>query len=366
MRIGVLGGGQLGRMLALAGYPLGFSFRFLDPSPEAPAGRVGELQVGEYGDLAALERFARGLDAVTIEFENVPASAVKWLEERVPVFPGSAALETGQDRVWEKTLFRRVGAEVQAFQPASTREEFEEAVRGVGVPVMAKTRRFGYDGKGQRVLRHGREVEVAWAELRGSPLIVESLVEFEREVSILGVRSRTGETKFYPIVENRHEGGILRRSESPVDGGELLQHQAERAAGAILTELGYVGVLAVEFFVVGRGEASRLIVNEMAPRVHNSGHWTIEGAETSQFENHLRAGLGLPLGSCAARGRSVMLNLIGSVPRLSELLAIRGAGAGVHVHVYGKEPRPGRKVGHVTMVGRVEEVEERVRALVGG
>ena len=309
-----------------------------------------------------LERFARGLDAVTIEFENVPASAVKWLEERLPVFPGSAALETGQDRVWEKTLFRRVGAEVQAFHPAATREELESAVRSVGVPVMAKTRRFGYDGKGQRVLRHAREVEVAWAEMRGVPLIVESLVEFEREVSILGVRSRTGETRFYPIVENRHEGGILRRSESPVENGEELQRRAEKAAGAILAELGYVGVLAVEFFVVGAG----LIVNEMAPRVHNSGHWTIEGAETSQFENHLRAGLGLPLGSCAARGRSVMINLIGSVPRLSELLAIRVEGAGVHVHVYGKEPRPGRKVGHVTMVGRVEEVEGRVRAVVGG
>lgn len=348
MIVGVLGAGQLGRMLALAGYPIGLRFRFLDPDADAPAGHVGELVAGAFDDPAALERFARGVDVFTYEFENVPVETVKRLASRAPVFPPAAALEIAQDRRLEKELFARMGLAVPPFEAVGTPDELRQAISRIGTPAVAKTRRMGYDGKGQHVIRRHGDADAAWAALGAHAmnhggLIVESFVPFDAEVSILGVRGRDGSTRFYPLVQNTHEGGILRESRVPAAGAAAaLQREAEAACARIMVELAYVGVLAIEFFV----RDGRLLGNEMAPRVHNSGHWTIEGAATSQFENHLRAICGWPLGDCAARGRIVMTNLIGHAPPIAELLAAPGA----HVHLYGKAPRAGRKIGHVTVV----------------
>ncbi len=317
-------------MLGLAGIPLGLSFRFLDPSPDAPAGDVGELLVGAYDDPELLERLAAGAASVTYEFENVPVEAAR----RVGAVPGAAALEAAQDRLVEKQLFRRLGIPTAPIDDEVT--EF---------PALLKTRRLGYDGKGQQLVetRPGA----------GPGHVLEGVVPFERELSLLAVRGGGGETRFYPLIENVHEDGILRTSRAPaVDAPQLL---AEEYAGRLLDELGYVGVLALELFEVGGG----LVANELAPRVHNTGHWTIEGAETSQFENHLRAIQGLPLGSTEAED-CWMANLIGSVPPLEELLRIPGA----HVHLYGKQPRPGRKLGHVTLVDAPAERVRVVEALV--
>jgi 5-(carboxyamino)imidazole ribonucleotide synthase len=326
--VGCLGGGQLGRMLALAGAPLDVRLRFLDPAADACAGDVGELVVGAYDDPACLERLADGADAVTYEFENVPVDAAL----AVGAVPDPHALELGQDRLAEKELFRRLGI---ATAPFGSLEE-------TGLPALVKYRRLGYDGKGQRV------VETP-GPLRDDEL-AEGIVSFDRELSIVAVRGRTGRTAFYPVTENEHRGGILAVSRAPAPGAP--QEEAEALASRLLDELGYIGVLAVELFDVG----GRLLANEFAPRVHNSGHWTIDGAETSQFENHLRAVLGLPLGATDARGPSVMVNLVGGSPPLERLLAIRGA----HVHLYGKEPRPGRKIGHVTLVEATDEAVAEV------
>jgi len=331
--VGVIGGGQLGRMLALAGIPLGLSFRFLDPSPDAPAGEVGELLVGAYDDPELLDRLAAGAAVVTYEFENVPVDAAR----RVEAVPAARALEAAQDRLAEKRLFRLLGIPTAPFGDAVTT-----------FPALLKTRRLGYDGKGQRLV-----------ETRPGPgpgHVLEELVPFDRELSLLAVRGRDGDTRFYPLVENVHEGGILRRSLAPAP--DAPQAQAEEYATRLLDELGYVGVLALELFDVG-GE---LLANELAPRVHNTGHWTVEGAVTSQFENHLRAILGLPLGPTDARAPSVMLNVIGSAPAPTDVLTVPGA----HLHLYGKEPRPGRKLGHVTLLDptpeRVTALENLVRA----
>jgi 5-(carboxyamino)imidazole ribonucleotide synthase len=322
--VGVIGGGQLGRMLALAGIPLGLSFRFLDPSPDAPAAEVGELLVGAYDDPDLLDRLADGAAAVTYEFENVPVAAAR----RVGAVPAAAALEAAQDRRTEKELFQRLGIPTPAFGD-------------VPPPVVVKTRRLGYDGKGQRIERG------AYAAAEDE--LAEELLDFDRELSLIAVRGRDGETRFYPLVENVHGDGILRTSRAPA--ADAPQAEAEEYATRLLDELGYVGVLALELFEVG----GRLLANEFAPRVHNTGHWTIEGAATSQFENHLRAVLGRPLGSTASRP-SVLFNLIGDVPDLQEVLAVEGA----HVHLYGKEARPGRKLGHITLV---EPTAERLAAL---
>jgi len=340
--IGILGGGQLGYMLALAGYPLGLRFRFLDPSPEAPVGRIAQRVTADYTDHASLERFSNGLELVTYEFENVPVEAAKFLAERVPVYPPPAALEAAQDRLAEKMLFRNLGVSTTDFVPIAKLAEFEAAVQRLGLPAVLKTCRLGYDGKGQWILRTAEDVSKAKAELPKVDVILERFVPFRRELSILAVRSRNGETAFYPLVENHHRGGILRLSLAPAPGLEPpVQRAAEDIARRVLESLGYVGVLAIEFFEY----EGRLLANEMAPRVHNSGHWTIEGAVTSQFENHLRAVLGLPLGSTGAAGHSAMLNLIGDLPEPSEVLALPDA----HLHFYGKAPRPGRKLGHVTL-----------------
>jgi 5-(carboxyamino)imidazole ribonucleotide synthase len=342
MTIGILGGGQLGYMLALAGYPLGLHFRFLDPSPEAPVGRIAQRVTADYNDEAALEKFASGLELVTYEFENVPVEAARFLAGRVPVYPPPAALEAAQDRLAEKELFGKLGIATTEFAPVSSAKELDAALKSLGLPAVLKTCRMGYDGKGQWILRTADDVVKAKSEMPAVPLIYERFVPFTRELSVLAVRSRGGEISIYPLVENHHRGGILRLSIAPaprLDPG--IQRTAERAAHRILQTLNYVGVLAIEFFE-HKGE---LLANEMAPRVHNSGHWTIEGAITSQFENHLRAVLGLPLGSTGPAGCSAMLNLIGDLPESAEVLAVPDA----HLHLYGKSPRPGRKLGHVTL-----------------
>lgn len=342
MIVGVLGGGQLGRMLALAGYPLGLRFRFLDPAPDAPAGQLAERVVGDYEDPAALDRLAAGANLVTYEFENVPVAAARHLARSVPVYPPPEALETAQDRLVEKTFFERLRIPTPPFAAVDSFNELQEAAGRIGLPAVLKTRRSGYDGKGQLVMRDAGDAGPAWDALGGVPLILEGYVPFEREVSILALRGRTGETAFYPVPENTHREGMLRLSRAPAwDLPPRLQVRAEEYAGRALDALSYVGLLAIELFQCGDG----LLANELAPRVHNSGHWTIEGAETSQFENHLRAVLGWPLGPTAPVGHSAMLNLIGTLPNPAAVLAITGA----HLHDYGKEPRPGRKLGHVTL-----------------
>jgi len=340
--IGILGGGQLGYMLALAGYPLGLHFRFLDPSPEAPVGRIAQRVTADYTDEAALEKFSSGLELVTYEFENVPVEAARFLAERVPVFPPPAALEAAQDRLAEKSLFRNLGIATTEFAPVSNAGQLDPAIKAIGLPAVLKTCRLGYDGKGQWILRTVEDVARAKSELPRVPLILERFVPFTRELSVLAVRSRNGESAIYPLVENHHRSGILRLALAPAPRLDAnIQRAAERAAQRVLESLKYVGVLAIEFFE-HQGE---LLANEMAPRVHNSGHWTIEGAVTSQFENHLRAVLGLPLGSTGAAGHCAMLNLIGDIPESAEVLAVPDA----HLHLYGKSSRPGRKLGHVTL-----------------
>ena len=342
MTIGILGGGQLGYMLALAGYPLGLHFRFLDPSPEAPVGRIAQRVTADYTDHAALEKFASGLELVTYEFENVPVAAAKFLAGRVPVYPPPAALEVAQDRLSEKKLFQELGISTTAFVPVLKPRDLEAAVKQLGLPAVLKTSRMGYDGKGQWIFRTAEDVAKGRSELPAAPLILERFVPFTRELSILAVRSKSDETASYPLVENHHRGGILRLSLAPAPRLEpQIQRAAEDAARRVLEAFKYVGVLAIEFFEAH----GRLLANEMAPRVHNSGHWTIEGAVTSQFENHLRAVLGLPLGSTGPAGHCAMLNLIGDLPESSEVLAVPDA----HLHLYGKSPRPGRKLGHVTL-----------------
>lgn len=343
MNVGVLGGGQLGRMLALAGLPLGMRLRFYDVAEDAPAGHLAPLSIGAFTDHAALARFAEGLDVVTYEFENVPVESARVLAGHHPVYPPPGALEAAQDRVTEKRLFERLGIPTPRFAPVSSRQELDAALKVIGAPAVLKTRRLGYDGKGQAVLRSHEDAEQAWAALGGGSLILEQLVRFDRELSVLAVRGRSGETVTYPLVQNRHEGGILRESVAPApEVGPALRKRAGEYARRVLEDLAYVGVLAIELFQVG----DEVLANEMAPRVHNSGHWTIEGAATSQFENHLRAIAGWALGPAEAVGHSVMLNLIGAAPATEQLLR---AAPGAHVHLYGKAPRAGRKIGHVTL-----------------
>jgi 5-(carboxyamino)imidazole ribonucleotide synthase len=304
-----------------------------------------------------MEKFAHGLALVTYEFENVPVEAARFLEKLVPVYPATQALEVAQDRRSEKLLFQKLGIPTTEFAVINSADELDQAAQKIGLPAVLKTCRLGYDGKGQWVLRTGEELERAKKEMPSAPLILEKFVKFSRELSILAVRARNGATSFYPLVENHHRGGILRLSLAPAPSlADSLQHEAEDAARSILDSLDYVGVLAIELFECD----GRLLANEMAPRVHNSGHWTIEGAVTSQFENHLRAVSGLPLGVTRTLGFSAMLNLIGELPEANGLLALPDA----HLHLYGKSPRPGRKVGHVTLrADSVDELEQRLRQL---
>jgi 5-(carboxyamino)imidazole ribonucleotide synthase len=344
-------------MLGLAGIPLGLQFRFLDPSPDAPAGAVGYLVTGGLGDEPALAETARGAAVVTYEWEGVPAGAARLLADRVPVRPGARSLEVSQDRLVEKETFRSVGIATAEFAPVDSPDELARALEEIGLPAVLKTRHGGYDGRGQYVLEHDDDVERAWSDLGGAPLILEAFVDFDRELSVLAVRDVGGAIACWPLVENVHESGILRVTRAPAPGLDFgLQANAEELARRLLVELDHVGVLAIELFDV-RGE---LVANEFAPRVHNSGHWTIEGAETSQFENHLRAVLGWPLGPTNARGPCAMLNCIGTMPDRETVLAIPGA----HLHDYGKAPRPGRKLGHVTVTtGDPDALADRVQAV---
>ncbi len=366
MRVGILGGGQLGRMIALAGYPLGLRFRCLEPSREAPMGHLSALVLGHYDDPVALDRFAEGLDVITYEFENVPVQSARRLARHTPVYPPPDALEIAQDRLAEKRCFQELGIDTAPFARVDSRDDLEAAIDDVGLPAILKTRRFGYDGKGQAVIRDAGDVVAAWNALGGNHLVLEGFVAFRRELSVLAARGRPGEVVCYPLVQNEHRGGILRLSRAPApDLAPGEQAEAERIVHAVLDRLEYVGLLAIELFeLVGLDGRIRLLANEMAPRVHNSGHWTIEGARTSQFENHLRAVVGWPLGPTTPHGCSAMVNLIGRAPAEAAVLAIPGA----YLHLYGKAPRPGRKVGHITVCApdhaQLEALLARVRPLV--
>jgi 5-(carboxyamino)imidazole ribonucleotide synthase len=354
--IGILGGGQLARMLAMAGARLGHRFLVVDNVADACAGDVAPLLRADWNDATALADFARRVDVATFDFENVPAPTALHLAEHTRVFPPPAALAVAQDRLAEKTLFREIGLDTPAFAPVATRAELDQAIAAIGFPSVLKTRRLGYDGKGQRVLRTAADVEAAWTVLGGAELILESFVEFDREISILGVRSHRGEFRHYPPTRNWHVEGVLSASLAlPGDAAEPCV-QAVAHARALADRLDYVGVLALELFVAG----GRVLGNELAPRVHNSGHWTIEGCSCSQFENHLRAVLGLPLGDTTALAPAVMLNWIGELPDAGAALAEPH----VHWHDYGKQPRPGRKVGHATLCAPSPAVlQDRLRRL---
>ena len=344
MRVGVLGGGQLGRMLALAGYRLGIQFRFFDPNSGAPVGQLGDLIAAPYDDKAALEKFCAGLDVATFEFENVPLDAARFVAERVKLYPPIGSLEVAQHRTREKEFFTSLGIPTPKYAAAGSAEELAGALEVTGIPAVVKTVTMGYDGKGQVVVRDRADADSAWEAVGKRPVIVEEMVAFDRELSMIAARDNDGREVYYPLIENEHSEGILRVSRAPVHDVSLkFRGAAEDYVRRIFESLNYIGVLAVEFFQRG-GE---LLANEMAPRVHNSGHWTIEGARTSQFENHLRAILALPLGEADAIGEAAMVNLIGEMPPLRELLSIPGA----HVHLYGKAPTERRKIGHVTMVG---------------
>ncbi|MDJ0654007.1 MAG: 5-(carboxyamino)imidazole ribonucleotide synthase [Xanthomonadales bacterium] len=340
MKVGVLGGGQLGRMMALAGVPLGQEFVFLDPAEDACAGVVGDLICAPYDDEAALAQLADAVDIVTYDFENVPVASARSLSDSLPVFPRYQALEVSQDRLREKTFFSDAGIPCALFASVDSYDDLVSAADEMGYPCVLKTRRMGYDGKGQRIIQDRQQVDQAWSDLGGQALILEAFVRFKRELSIIAARSTRGETVFYPLTENRHKDGILITSFAPANAG-LLVERARAYAIKVLDNLDYCGVLTIEFFDVDDG----LVANEMAPRVHNSGHWTIDGAVTSQFENHLRAIMGWPLGSTDPVGASAMLNWIGAMPDPSNALSYPNA----HWHDYGKKPRAGRKVGHVTI-----------------
>lgn len=339
MRIGVLGGGQLARMLALAGWPLGMEFTFFCPESSPCIAGLGEHLHGEYEDLSALEQFAGRVDRITYEFENVPAETARRLAGLRPTCPSVKALAVSQDRLTEKGFFQSLQIPTTSFVPVDALESLPQALITTGLPALLKTRFQGYDGKGQALVRSESECREAWECIDGRPAILEAMVPFDREVSLIGVRSADDRVCFYPLTENRHHRGILRCSEALVD--DPLQKQAENLVARLLRALEYVGVIALELFQVG----DRLLANEFAPRVHNSGHWTIEGAETSQFENHLRAVAGLPLGRTELKAPSAMVNFIGGIPCVDQVLQLPG----VHLHTYGKIPRPNRKLGHATI-----------------
>ncbi|MGD2129597.1 MAG: 5-(carboxyamino)imidazole ribonucleotide synthase [Lysobacterales bacterium] len=360
-RVGVLGGGQLGRMLGLAGIPLGFRFVFLDPSADACAASTGELLRAGFDDESAARELGERVELATFDFENVPDSAAAALEEVCPLYPGSNALGASQDRIVEKSLLDGLGIAVPDFLAVSSRTDLLEAIDRLGYPAVLKTRRFGYDGKGQAVLRGQEDLERAWQVLGESPLILEAFVPFDAECSLVSVRARDGEIRHWPLTRNVHDRGILALSRPGVFSGGL-QAQAEEVTRRLMEHLDYVGVLTVEFFLLD----GALLVNEFAPRVHNSGHWTIDGAVCSQFENHLRAIGGLPLGETRMTEPALMFNWIGEMPDRSALLSIPG----LHWHDYGKAARPGRKVGHATLTAHDDETLESrahdVARLAGG
>jgi 5-(carboxyamino)imidazole ribonucleotide synthase len=355
--VGILGGGQLARMLALSGAPLGLRFLVLDATPDACAAQFAPLLQADYRDQKGLAEFAARVDVATFDFENVPAESAQWLADRIPVFPSPRALSVAQDRLAEKSLFRELGIPVPEFAAVDSRAGLDAALAAIGTPCILKTRRLGYDGKGQFRIKSPADADAAWAALGAQAgsvgLILEGFVAFQRELSVVAARGRDGELRAWPLTENWHESGILSASLAPARVDAALQAQALAAARKVAEALDYVGVFALELFL----KDGVLLANEMAPRVHNSGHWTIEGAQTSQFQNHLRAVLGLPLGDTRAVGHSVMLNWIGQMPPAAPVLA-EACG---HWHDYGKSAREGRKVGHATF--RADTPDELASAL---
>ena len=345
--IGILGGGQLGRMLALAAARLGFKCHVLAPSPDSPAfDVVHRVSCANYNDTEALDRFAADVDVVTYEFENVPAETATFLAARVPVLPDPKILATTQDRLAEKNFVRELGIPTAAFAAVAGAAELAAAVERVGLPAVLKTRRYGYDGKGQATLKAGTDPQAAWREVGAQPCILEAYVPFDREVSVVAARGDDGAIECFDVTENEHRDHILKVSRVPAVLPEAGAREARRIAETIADKFGYVGVLAVEMFVLRGG--AEILVNEIAPRVHNSGHWTLDGASVSQFEQHIRAVAGWPLGKPIRHGRVEMTNLIGSeVEDFRRWLTVPGAA----VHLYGKAAvRPGRKMGHVTRV----------------
>lgn len=327
-------------MLAQAGASLDIRFTFLSPDPHSCAAPLGTFICARCDDPAALERLAASVDVITYEFENVPAQTVEWLESRRATHPSATALRIAQDRLREKEAFQELGIPVPSYAAVDDLESLRRATDTIGLPAMLKSRTLGYDGKGQAVIENTHGIESAWDTVGRVPCILEARVAFEREVSIIGARDTEGRCVFYPLAENRHREGILRLSRACA--GDCQQPRAETYARRLLERLEYVGVLALELFEA-RGE---LLANEMAPRVHNSGHWTIEGADPSQFENHLRAVCGLAVGRPALGSEAAMVNFVGHLPAEEEIAAVPGA----TLHAYGKDPRPGRKVGHVTLL----------------
>ena len=354
MIVGILGAGQLARMIALAGYPLGLDFIFLDPSADACANTLGEHLHGDYNDPELLAQLAERADVVTYEFENVPALVAEFLASHTQVHPSSEALGVAQDRLIEKSFFQDLGIPTPAYAAVDSLESLQQAMTHIGWPAILKSRTQGYDGKGQSVLKSPDDLKPAWELLQGAPAIVEGFVPFQREVSIIAVRNSSGAIVYYPLSENLHRGGILRVSECRAD--DAMQGLAESYVSRLLEELDYVGVLALELFEID----GRLVANEFAPRVHNSGHWTIEGAETSQFENHLRAITNLPLGATTPVGKAAMVNFIGGLPATKDVLSIPN----VHLHLYDKAPRKGRKVAHASVrADTSEQLSQRLALL---
>ncbi|MGJ8518270.1 5-(carboxyamino)imidazole ribonucleotide synthase [Carnimonas bestiolae] len=351
MHIGIVGAGQLGQMMAQAGAPLNIDFTFLDPATAPCAAPYGALLTADWNDADALKALTASADVVTFEFENVSPRALEQLSSHRPAFPPATALETSRDRLHEKSLFASLDIPLPPIARVDNQRDLEQAVAKVGLPAVLKTRTLGYDGKGQKVLRSEQDIAGTFEELGSVPLILEGFVDFDHEVSVIAVRGRDGETRFWDLSENEHRAGILHcaipRQQHP------FRQDAFRYAGQVMDALDYVGVMAFEFFVTSEG----LIANEIAPRVHNSGHWSIEGAQTSQFENHVRAVAGLPLGTTDLITPCAMLNIIGAMPSADALLAIPG----VRLHDYNKAPRPGRKIGHVTVLAQNnDELKTRI------
>ena len=351
-RVGIIGAGQLGQMLGFAARNLDVECLFLDPGESPPAAAAGEVIRYDFDSEEGLAELARQTDLITYEFENVPVHALPKLPVGTIVYPPAAALEHAQDRIVEKTLFEQLGIPVPGFRPVDAPEDLAHAASELGLPIVLKTRRLGYDGKGQVVVREESAISGAVESLGGRDLIAEAWVPFDREVSAIGARSASGETAFYPLTQNEHRNGILSVSRAPAPDAGDLEKTATQYLERLLVHLDYVGVLALELFVTG----DSLLANEFAPRVHNSGHWTIEGSETSQFENHMRAILDMPLGGTGMRGEAGMVNLIGEMPAdLSDLTA-----PPCYLHDYGKAPRPGRKLGHVNVLTTARDDREEI------
>ena len=339
MRIGIIGAGQLGQMLGHAARDLGMECIFVDPADSPPAGECGDVLQAAYDDADALAQLARTCDVVSYEFENVSVAALSSIKDSVPVYPPPDALQHAQDRLSEKQLFQSLDIPLPAFHPVDSRDDLDVAVATVGLPMVLKTRRFGYDGKGQAVVRDASELDQAWSELGGAGLIAEAWVNFDYEVSAIGARNPAGDMISFPLSQNEHVGGVLHSSRAPLED-ESLRQRADGYLHRMLEQLDYVGVLALELFVAG----DQLLANEFAPRVHNSGHWTIEGAQPSQFTAHLLAITGADLVGPEMRGFAGMLNLLGEIPEMAH-----GLPNGT-LHDYGKSPRPGRKLGHITVL----------------